>query len=244
MNVKKLFVGFFAIALVVVSAAMFAAFEAHVINVTARIENALTVGTEPIDFGTVFPQESLDRSVGVELSTSFVNDGNTGSNTVDYVIRQKPKCYNGTTKEYGLVTEDGNGKFVCADGQGYEILPVLCPFLSKHEKTGDGTYSGGENDSEGINAFHGPVTGWALQDTIDTQVKGELSKFYGDVDDEWNIDFRVPCFNGSCAQDWAKFVHDNNPNADPDKYKLDPNDEHKLFGCDLWVEVTGISKIK
>ena len=50
---------------------MFAAFEAHVINVTARIENALSVNTDPISFGTVFPQEELDRLIRLSLSKSF-----------------------------------------------------------------------------------------------------------------------------------------------------------------------------
>ena len=68
---KSLFVvGALAIALATVP--MFAAFEAHVINVTAQIENALAVNTEPINFGTVFPQEQLDHSLTVALSGSFL----------------------------------------------------------------------------------------------------------------------------------------------------------------------------
>ena len=53
---KKLLIGFGALAAALIVLPMFAAFEAHVINVTAKIENALGVVTDAIDFGTVFPQ--------------------------------------------------------------------------------------------------------------------------------------------------------------------------------------------
>ncbi len=37
--------------------AMVSAYEAHIINVTAHVENAMSVNKDDIDFGTVFPQE-------------------------------------------------------------------------------------------------------------------------------------------------------------------------------------------
>jgi len=51
----------------------------------------------------------------------------------------------------------------------------------------------------------------------------------------------VPCFGGYCAQDWADFVHEFNSEANPDDYTQPIANEHKTFGCDLWVEVSGIS---
>ena len=86
---KKVLLGVSAFALAVASVPMFAAFEAHVINVTARIENALSVNTEPIHYGTVFPQEQLDKFVKLELSRSFLAEPD--ANDVKYFIRQKPK---------------------------------------------------------------------------------------------------------------------------------------------------------
>ncbi len=53
---KKLLMGLGAVLAVVAGVAGMAAYEAHIINVTAKIENALSVTTEAIDFGTVFPQ--------------------------------------------------------------------------------------------------------------------------------------------------------------------------------------------
>jgi len=216
------------------------AYEAHIINVTAQIENALSVTPDDIMFGTVFPQESIDKSVRVALSGSFIDEERVDD--INYVIRQKPKCIRTEQASqdlpmYGRVTEEGD-VFVCVDDDDYDILPVLCPFLSKHEITEEEV----ENDSEGINAFHGPISGWDLQDTLGTQVAGRLAKSEQDTEDVWNIDFRVPCFEGMCAQDWAAFVELNNPGAVAADYILPAELEHEMFGCDLWIEVTEVSR--
>ena len=238
---KKILVSLSAVALAVASVPMFAAFEAHVINVTARIENALQVDTTPIQYGTVFPQEKLDKVFRLSLSNSFQTEPD--ADDVNYIIRQKPKCQidvPGAEKpEFVPVSGEIEGRFICPDG--YHQLLLLCPYLSKHEVTADGT---GENDSAGINAFHGPISGWVLSDTVATQVSGRLAKSDHDLDDAWNIDFRVPCFKDHCAQDWADFVktQSGNPLIDPSAYIQPGENEHKLFGCDLWVEVTGVSR--
>ena len=79
---KKVMIAIGAFALTIVSVPLFAAFEAHVINVTATIENALKVNTNSIDFGTVFPQEKLDKDFTVSLSDSFVSSQGGGGNLV------------------------------------------------------------------------------------------------------------------------------------------------------------------
>ena len=195
--------------------ALAGAFEAHVINVTAQIENAIKVSVDEITFGTVFPQEQLDKQFDVTLSDSFMSENRVDD--VEYVIRQKPKCWNGDEEvpKFGLVTEDVQGHFMCVD-QGYTMLPLLCPYLSKHEITTDGTE--GEND-KGIDAFHGLPGEWNLITATSTQAYGRLAKSAQDTADKWNIDLKVPCFGGMCAQDWASFVHSLNPNADPEVYK-------------------------
>lgn len=161
----------------------------------------------------------------------------TRAGLVDYMIRQKPKCVsNSDASVHPQVTEDEEGNFVCP--QGSTMMPLLCPYLSKHEISTDGTV--GENDGSGINAFHGLPGPWTEATTEATQVTGELNKGANDVSDTWNIDLKTPCFKGQCAQDWASYVHTYNPSADPLVYQADPKDEHKTFGCDLWVEITGI----
>lgn len=240
---KKILLGLVAALIVVSGVAGMSAFEAHVINVTAKIENALYVDTTPIDYGTVFPQEALDYNVNIELSQSFLDESD--ADDVDYVIKQKPKCWSEDDKAYGRVTEDPAvaDTFICeqsATANDYVMLPILCPFLSKHEITDDGSET--ENDT-GINAFHGPISDWTPTDTETSKAIGRLAQLAGDSSDTWKIDFRVPCFEDHCSQDWADFVLANNGQAIPEDYILPMNLEHELFGCDLWIEVTGISRV-
>ncbi|TSC64098.1 MAG: hypothetical protein G01um1014106_270, partial [Parcubacteria group bacterium Gr01-1014_106] len=239
---------------------MFAAFEAHVINVTARIENALSVTTDAIDFGTVFPQQELEKDIHVELSRSFLEEPRVDD--VDYIIRQKPKCAVTINDGQTIIGETHTGHVVASSTapNGYIIdcgpdprpldplgnplppnsdwgpLPLLCPYLSKHK-----FQDPDPNQQEvQINAFHKP---WAIVngEVVWNEAKGRLAKSQEDIMDWWLIDLKVPCFGDHCGQDWGSFVHEINPNADPQQYILPQNLEHKIFGCDLWVEVTDVS---
>jgi len=218
------------------------AFEAHVINVTAQIENFvgdISVG-DPIDFGTVFPQERLDRTFEVMLSQSFLN--NPEYDLLEYRVWQEPKCWNGNEEnpEFGEVEQAGDPpQFFCID-QGFTMLPILCPYLSKTEITTDPDVNN-ENDDPGIPAFHGVIDSalWTPAVASSTEVDGELQETIQDVQDIWNVDLKVPCFFGQCAQDWENFVTGINPQAIPDDFVQPNANEHKLFGCNIRVLVTG-----
>lgn len=221
---------------------LFAAFEAHVVNVTARIENALNVPIKSLDFGTVFPQEKLDQNFTVVLSQSFRDEDRVDD--VEYVIRQKPKCQAidlANPAPFAQVGEDADGEWLCPDG--YEPMPLLCPYLSKAEVSPDGN---GENDMRvrgPIPPFHGPIAldEWTMQTVQSFETDGRLDKSEQDVEDEWLIDLKVPCFGGHCAQDWESFVLEYNASATPSAYIQPVENEHKVFGCDLWLEARGIS---
>jgi len=86
---KKILLGLAAVVVVAGGVAALSAYEAHVINVTARIENALSVTPDEIMFGTVFPQEYLEEELDICLSNSFVAEDR--ADNVYYEIRQKPK---------------------------------------------------------------------------------------------------------------------------------------------------------
>ncbi|MBI2098280.1 MAG: VWA domain-containing protein [Candidatus Wildermuthbacteria bacterium] len=249
---KKIILAAIALVAVAGGVAGLSAFEAHVINVTAKIENALRVPTEPIDFGTVFPQEELDRTFDVALSQSFLDENRVDD--VEYAIRQKPKC--GVTTDNGqtLVGPTGTGHVsldsedqVVIDcgpaprdlttGETWDVLPLLCPYLSKHEITEDGSET--NNDSD-VPAFHEPWT-FSNHQVVWTEALGRLSKLAGDTLDTWNLDLKVPCFGGNCAQDWEAFVTGINASATPAQYVQPIAEEHKVFGCDLWIEVNGVS---
>ena len=250
---KKIIASVALVATVAVSAAMFAAFEAHVINVTAKIENALYVPIDHIDFGTVFPQEELDRALNIRLSDSFMEEDRVDD--VEYIIRQKPKC--GWTTDDGTILLDyptmtghveDDGSVTCPTPEPIPVnadwgqLPLLCPYLSKHKADTDPD----ENQTEvEIPAFHQPWTidpaGVAPVVTY-LDAKGRLAKSDDDFEDSWIIDLKVPCFGDHCAQDWESFVLGINDTADPSLYVQPIENEHKIFGCDLWVEVTEVSE--
>lgn len=83
---RKSLIAVMAIALMV---PLFAAFEAHVINVKAHIENAIHVDPQHIDFGVVFPQEELSADFNVYLSESFMEQDRV--NDVYYRLSQERK---------------------------------------------------------------------------------------------------------------------------------------------------------
>jgi hypothetical protein len=207
------------------------AFEAHVVNVTAKIENALLVPQEldGLGFGTVFPEEVAYKNLNIQLSQSFLDEPRVDD--VEYMIRQKPKCgvpVPGTDpvqySSFPQVTENESGDYICPKPS--VILPLLCPYLSKHELD-----ERGATTTNGIDAFHGPIDEWMVTDTLAYQQLGRLSKADGKIAAAWLIDLHAPCFKGECAQD----------NVIPLAYQADPKFEHQMFGCDLWVEVTNIS---
>jgi len=62
------------------------AYEAHLINVTAHVENALVVIPESVDFGTVFPQEWFTRDVIITTSISFCAEEQTRAKRVYFKV--------------------------------------------------------------------------------------------------------------------------------------------------------------
>ena len=233
---KKLIIGSVALMAALVVMPMFAAFEAHVVNVTATIENALYVHPQGLEYGTVFPQEHLDTSFFITFSQSFSMTSQNRVGHVDYMIKQKPQCAD-SLGNLTRVGEDPNGNFVCP--AGFTMRPLLCPYLSKHP---DGAPSTGQNANNdvGVPAFHDPnaSSSYALGKLVKFNTPGNT--IGNDPSDTWTIDLAVPCFKGQCAQDWPNFVRSHNPAADPNAYMADPLLEHQVFGCDLWVEVTNI----
>ncbi|MCK4592775.1 hypothetical protein KAT63_05065 [Candidatus Parcubacteria bacterium] len=243
---KKIILSFVGIiAVVAVSAAMFAAFEAHVINVTAKIENALYVHPETKTFGTVFPQEYLEQSFFITTSSSFSATDQRRVLNIDYVIKQKPKpkpekiaslggieaardwCHGNIPDSIGTTYDPADPEWQAFLENCY---PTLCPYLSKHSDHFP-TTGPGSSDVD-VNAFHDPEDPAFL-------AGGTINKDY-DPADQWIVDLAVPCFEGMCAQDWNEFVLGYNSLADPDDYMLPPELESKIFGCDLWIEVTAI----
>ena len=250
---KKLILGLVGLMAALVLMPMFAAFEAHVVNVTATIENALQVHPQSIRFGTVFPQEHLFSDFFIAFSQSFSTTDQLRVGTVEYVIKQKPMpkpervaalggkeaardwCHANAPVNPGDVN----------DPYYVNCYPSICPYVSKHPDNIPGTGQPNrppgpsDNNDVGLPPFHNPETDFAY---------GKIVKFINpnntigsDTSDNWTVDLAVPCFKGQCAQDWPAFVRRLNPNAtNTEIYKLPQGLEHQVFGCDLWVEVTDI----
>ncbi|MBU1164754.1 hypothetical protein KKA15_04295 [Patescibacteria group bacterium] len=221
-----------ALAVAIATVPMFAAFEAHVINVTAHIENALRVTplTGELEFGTVFPQEYLEKSIWITTSDSFCELDQRRVTSIDYKIVQKPKCAcddpTGAQCPEGLYAKVNYWDDQCP--AGYTELPLLCAYLSKTPAYEDPQ----PNTDYGVLAFHDPT------DPANVAT-GTINKD-DDKSDEWIIDLAVPCFEGHCDQGYADWVAGINPNVNANDYILDPALESFTFGCDLWIEVTGI----
>ncbi|HDZ54689.1 MAG TPA: hypothetical protein ENI19_02655 [Candidatus Nealsonbacteria bacterium] len=208
--------------------AALSAYEAHIINVTAKIENALYVDTTPIDFGTVFPQEYLEKEILISLSDSFLAQDRLDD--VKYVIKQKPKPKNpdNPVPEGFDTWHDYCAASVLDLDNCY---PTLCPYLSKHKAETDnsmatdqcaGVLADGTSYYDcGIDAFHNP----------DEMAYGYLVQSVNDDADLWVIDLDVPCFDGECAQDWTHFG-----------WELPAQLNGEVFGCDLWIEVYDFSE--
>jgi len=213
------------IAALAVGVVGFSAFEAHIINVTAHIENALNVPISSIPFGTVFPEEVLNSTINIGLSSSFLATDQTRLTDFSYVIKQKPKCKltqtDGSTPQYAQAIEDANGNFTCP--AGYTPMNLLCPFLSKTSSS---------TSDISVAAFHGTISTSTWTDAVSTanEAVGYLSKDsnHSQVSTNWTIDLHAPCFAGQCAQD----------NNVPAAYQLSQSLNGQEFGCDLWIEGT------
>lgn len=98
---KKLLLVLGALMMVFSGVAMVSAYEAHTINVTATVENALSVDYSRIHYGTVFPEEWLKKEFSVGTSGSFCSPEQTDRMNIDYEIwcEWKPKTFDPITGE-------------------------------------------------------------------------------------------------------------------------------------------------
>ena len=185
-----------------------AAFEAHVINVTAQIENALFVHPQSLRFGTVFPQEYFESSFFISFSDSFSSETQTRDRGVEYRLAQKPKprpekvtelggalaardwCHSHIPDPIGTTYDPNNPNW-----QAYLVncYPTLCPYLSKHPDNLPSTGPNANNDT-GLPAFHNPDTDFATGQLVKFDANG--TTIGNDPADMWTLDLPVPCFKG------------------------------------------------
>jgi len=222
---KKIVLTIGAILIVVGGVAAMSAYEAHVINVVAHIENALSVSPKEIAFGTVFPQEYMESDFTIRLSDSFQEADRVDD--VEYVIKQKPKCECNAWDKNPELCPDGQyqpvGYATHLCPAGYTQMADLCRFLSKMPQDNDGEI--------GEPGYYNPGTDTCLPSVRPAvQAYGKLAKSLKDLSDTWTVDLKVPPVAGYIGQDWPESCRDYTVPTDGVNY-----------GCDLWVEVTEIS---
>jgi hypothetical protein len=87
---KKVLMGLSVLLLVLSGVTAVSAYEAHLVNVTAYVENAISTNVPwpggKLDFGTVFPQEFLAKEFRVRFSTSFCQDSQLRVEHLDYEV--------------------------------------------------------------------------------------------------------------------------------------------------------------
>jgi len=247
---KKIILSIVAAIAVIGGVAAMSAYEAHVINVTAHIENALEVNTTPIEFGTVFPQEYLEKSFTMRLSSSFLAENRVDD--VTYIIKQKPMpkgdrnekimvcdkeedfkeyvvyayCHDFSAEEPGYVY---SGECTGTEMNYYDFCYLsLCPFLSKTDADLEDN-----NDTSHVSYYNDPTPGQPnsgdefCEPSI-INAFGRLAKSEKDITDTWVVDLKVPPVKGFIGQDWPRSC----PFVEKDS---------QSYGCELWIEVTGIS---
>lgn len=216
---KKILLSLFSAVAIVGGVIALSAFEAHIINVTADITNGLQLTIEEIPFGTVLPQEYLEKDFIIGLSQGFIDTPRLLN--ITYVIKQKPKpiwpepisC----EQSFKDIAEARN---YCH--KNYNDLDCcylsLCPFLSKNDADPEDN-----NDTTAPSYFQKTPTPHCI---TPAEASGKLDRETSDISDKWKIDLKVPPVYGYAAQDWP---------ADCPTISKEAK-----YGCDLWIEVTGI----
>ena len=112
---KKVLLLVSALLIVFSGVAAVSAYEGHLVNVKAHVENALGVSDYHVNFGTVFPQETLETDIYVALSESFMSQKRYS--TVKYTVHWEPK----------MIAEADNKTTCDPDGDGYytPIYPYI-----------------------------------------------------------------------------------------------------------------------
>ena len=111
---KKVLLVLTAVVLVASGVAAVSAYEAHIINVRAHVENAMSVRATEIDFGTVFPEEWMTANFTLGTSESFCADNQTRVCKIWYSIWVEWKPIPGTPNYYHWL---GDALYVGIDAQ-------------------------------------------------------------------------------------------------------------------------------
>ena len=121
---KKVILIITAIVMVASGVAAVSAYEAHTVNVIAKVENAISVSTNETDFGTVFPEEWISQHFSANLSDSFCEQDRV--NTVNISVWAEWKVKDDGVTPYPWL---GEAMYIEVNGsQGYIGPNITAPF--------------------------------------------------------------------------------------------------------------------
>lgn len=152
------------------------AWEGHLVDVKAHVENAVGVTPLDVDFGIMFPQEEVEKEVYIGLSESFRAEEQTRYSSVKYYVCWEPKLIEGHDPILA------NQPICDPDEDGY--FEPLWPWL--------------QVNAEGDTIYEVPVQG----DGYVRIGEGILYKA-DDICDVWHLVFDPPVFAGyyNCVTD-------------------------------------------
>lgn len=229
---KKAILVVAALLMVVSGIAAVSAYEAHLINVTAHVENALTVDTTAIDFGTVFPEEWLIEERDIALSDSAnltLGEGAGALTSVSYEI----------WAEYKFDDEDP-----------VDMLPDYDPLIDGkdyYKWLGDWLWVGIDATTPSGSSMAGWTQVGAAPDpatamAVATGLTGTLTD---DTPQTLGVMLLAPCFHGYYNED-TDVKPDWWPTPDTAAWPLLDQGLHAGcdLGIDLKIQVTGIVRVE
>jgi len=177
------------------------AFEGHLVDIKAHVENAIGVSTYELNIGTVFPQESVEGSVKYGLSSSFRGAGNARNSSVLYNL-------------YWELKPIPQGANVAPVYQGSFYQP-LNPYLSVDILDGENT---DVIDAAAVNTV--PASGTVAVLFGHGQLsKTALDGSTGDLCDTFHFTFNVPVFRNWYNTITDPLVHPGPVNVlEPNQY--------------------------
>jgi hypothetical protein len=106
---KKAILILAALMMVISGIAAVSAYEAHVINVQAHVENAMYASKTKVEFDTIFPEEWMTANFTVGYSESFCNPDQQGADNITYAVYVEWKRARAET--YPKVTGSDNNSY-------------------------------------------------------------------------------------------------------------------------------------
>ena len=220
-----------ALLMVVSGVAAVSAYEAHIINVKAHVENALTVNTAEIDFGTVFPEEYFMEERNISLSESALAELGNGEEgdleNVNYEIFAEYKIFEPGDPQPTYYRWLGDWLWVDMDGE-----------MPSGDTMGDWTNVGAQPDAT-----------FANDGTEQANAPSPMAKGTGHTgqlndanrEDDLSVLLLTPCFHG-----YYNIDTDIKPDWWPlGTWPLLDQDLHDGvdLGLDLKVQITSITRV-